>query len=154
MSYENLPYTSQPSYGALPDPFATPATSTYAPSVPHDAYGTPLHPLTPPPGMDYHNQPYQQPGTPGPSSYGHSYELRDDPDPDNGDTGDIPLLTREPSQGSTFRAVPGAYDEEDKVESNIRYGRIPQRVPRRYKTIKKVEYVSFSQVPLRTIESC
>jgi chitin synthase len=30
----------------------------------------------------------------------------------------------------------GVHEEED---SNIRYGRIPQRVPRRYKTIKKVE---------------
>ncbi|KIP07919.1 glycosyltransferase family 2 protein [Phlebiopsis gigantea 11061_1 CR5-6] len=38
--------------------------------------------------------------------------------------------------------MPGEYDAataDDRSESNIRYGRIPQRVPRRYKTIKKVE---------------
>ena len=39
--------------------------------------------------------------------------------------------------------MPGGYDDaatpDDRSESNIRYGRIPQRVPRRYKTIKKVE---------------
>jgi chitin synthase len=39
--------------------------------------------------------------------------------------------------------VPGAYDDpvipDNRSENNIRYGRIPQRVPRRYKTVKKVE---------------
>lgn len=39
--------------------------------------------------------------------------------------------------------IPGAYngdwDRESGEGHNIRYGRIPQRVPRRYKTIKKVE---------------
>lgn len=74
-----------------------------------------------------------------------------DADADLGDAGDMPLLRRDGSRasgmGGGFRAggsgmsmpmpVPGAY--EDAGESNIRYGRIPQRVPRRYKTIKKVE---------------
>lgn len=40
--------------------------------------------------------------------------------------------------------IPGAYngdwnDGDGGDGNNIRYGRIPQRVPRRYKTIKKVE---------------
>jgi chitin synthase len=60
-------------------------------------------------------------------------------DNDVQEAGDIPLLRRDGSQGS-MRAMPGAFDEPDeRSETNIRYGRIPQRVPRRYKTIKKVE---------------
>jgi chitin synthase len=37
--------------------------------------------------------------------------------------------------------MPGSYEasqEEQEEPTNIRYGRIPQRVPRRYKTMKKV----------------
>ncbi|KZP09106.1 glycosyltransferase family 2 protein [Athelia psychrophila] len=53
--------------------------------------------------------------------------------------------------------VPGAY--EDESENNIRYGRIPQRVPRRYKTIKKVElfhgnFVLDSAVPSKLLNMC
>ncbi|KAK7455190.1 Chitin synthase 4 [Stygiomarasmius scandens] len=87
---------------------------------------------------------------------------RDDYDAD----GDIPLLRRN-SQANTLNipaaayansggdsesfvnvdmpiAMPGSFDEnqfgnEQDGGVNIRYGRIPQRVPRRYKTIKKVE---------------
>jgi hypothetical protein len=36
--------------------------------------------------------------------------------------------------------MPGRYGPLD--DSNIRYGRIPQRVPRRYKTLKRIECVS------------
>jgi chitin synthase len=77
--------------------------------------------------------------------YGGGYSLRDENDPQelNGNEGgDIPLLRRDNSGMSTAMPVPGAYDEptgDDLSESNIRYGRIPQRVPRRYKTMKKVE---------------
>jgi chitin synthase len=39
--------------------------------------------------------------------------------------------------------VPGTYEpsirEDPEEATNIRYGRIPQRVPRRFKTMKKVE---------------
>jgi chitin synthase len=40
--------------------------------------------------------------------------------------------------------MPGSFEDEeddaqDEMSTNIRYGRIPQRVPRRYKTIKKFE---------------
>ena len=74
------------------------------------------------------------------------------------DLGDMPLLQRGPSQHSEFSghamgspafpggfAGPAGYDpalQDDEQETNIRYGRIPQRVPRRYKTIKKVECAS------------
>ena len=69
-----------------------------------------------------------------------SYELHDDGD----DPGDMPLLRRDGSRVSNYSMphVPGGYDEpvsDNRSETNIRYGRIPQRVPRRYKTIKKVE---------------
>lgn len=37
--------------------------------------------------------------------------------------------------------VPDDHSDEEGPGSNIRYGRIPQRVPRRYKTIKRVELV-------------
>ncbi|EMD39480.1 glycosyltransferase family 2 protein [Gelatoporia subvermispora B] len=58
--------------------------------------------------------------------------------------------------------IPGDYDmatPDDKSESNIRYGRIPQRVPRRYKTIKKVElfhgnFVLDSAVPTKLLDMC
>ena len=52
----------------------------------------------------------------------------------------MPLLRRN-SHASSFsvpQSFPGGFAEPD-LETNIRYGRIPQRVPRRYKTIKKVE---------------
>ena len=80
--------------------------------------------------------------------YRSGYDLHDDPDHD---TGDMPLLRRDPSSMSTIPRVPGQYDDDmdgtsavggdDRSENNVRYGRIPQRVPRRYKTIKKVECV-------------
>lgn len=90
--------------------------------------------------------PFQAPGPPPPitpvSPYTPRYDLHDDVDQDH-DTGDIPLLRRDPSQGSWQNVnmpMPGNYgDEDDGLDSNIRYGRIPQRVPRRYKTIKRVE---------------
>jgi chitin synthase len=60
------------------------------------------------------------------------------------DHGDMPLLRRDPSSHSGFNMpVPGDYipEEDGSINNNIRYGRIPQRVPRRYKTIKRVECV-------------
>ena len=68
----------------------------------------------------------------------------DDADNELGDAGDLPLL-RAPSGRSqeSLNPMPGQYHpvpSEDDV-NNIRYGRIPQRVPRRNKTIKRVECV-------------
>jgi chitin synthase len=58
--------------------------------------------------------------------------------------------------------APGGYNEptgNDRSENNIRYGRIPQRVPRRYKTIKQVElfhgnFVLDSAVPNKLLTMC
>ena len=77
-----------------------------------------------------------------------SYQLHDDPIPADDDAGDIPLLRRD-SSGSAMQLsmpMPGGFqpghdDDDDEAMNNIRYGRIPQRVPRRYKTLKKVECV-------------
>jgi hypothetical protein len=45
-----------------------------------------------------------------------------------------------PRPTSTVGYQPGATDSElEQGENNIRYGRIPQRIPRRYKTVKKFE---------------
>lgn len=65
---------------------------------------------------------------------------QEEPDEDLNDGGDYPLLRRD-TGGSSNLPIPGDYQAVagDEEESNIRYGRIPQRVPRRYKTIKKVE---------------
>lgn len=57
--------------------------------------------------------------------------------------------------------VPGEYgysagnaDEYgDEPENYIRYGRIPQRVPRRLKTIKRVEWVFFSHSSLHSLSN-
>lgn len=95
--------------------------------------------MYPPPPQ--HSSPYLNPGPPPTTtpSLGYSrpgYELHDDNEQEGIDTGDIPLLRRDPSQASGYdMPIPGGYDED----VNIRYGRIPQRIPRRYKTIKKVE---------------
>jgi chitin synthase len=59
---------------------------------------------------------------------------------EDNDLGDMPLLRH--NGPYTAAPMPGGYQEavsDDRSETNIRYGHIPQRVPRRYKTIKKVE---------------
>ncbi|KAF7982169.1 hypothetical protein HWV62_29939 [Athelia sp. TMB] len=163
------PYAGQPQAGPyggqLPDPFATPSSSQAAGL--HDPYGMPQGQS---PGADYMNPHYNPDfsGHPNPISQPPpqtvprpSYDLHDSgAEPD--DLGDIPLLRRDGSRTSAYSMphVPGAYDEaEDRSDTNIRYGRIPQRVPRRYKTIKKVElfhgnFVLDSAVPSKLLNMC
>ncbi|KAF8187730.1 hypothetical protein BJ912DRAFT_1143554 [Pholiota molesta] len=162
-------------YGAgtpLADPF-NPAHNPYASPPPHNSYASPpphnpyaspppppphaaasyvpppmLHAHSPPPpgGMVGYAPPAPAP-TPGSLYTRSGYDLHDGGE-EMEDTGDIPLLRRDPSSMSSIPHPPGAYDDDegdrgtiadDRSENNIRYGRIPQRVPRRYKTIKKVE---------------
>ena len=141
------PFINHPS---LYDPYGAPA-----PSLASDRYNSPA-PLpgqarvtSPPlqPNNDYLN-PSSAP-TGGPRVH---YETND---PNDGpDGGDIPLLRRDgasaitPVDGSSMResyAMPGGFDPNLLPDSddlnNIRYGRIPQRVPRRYKTKKRYECV-------------
>ena len=158
------PFDHQYSGAPLADPFNPP---------PHNPYSSPPPPPPPPPpsvlfqqsqhiqsNPGYVSYPPTNSGqvtfaAPGPSitpnnMYAHSrYDLNDEHE----DTGDIPLLRRDPSSLSSRTNVggeppiPGSYDDEadgttavqEESSTNIRYGRIPQRVPRRYKTIKKFE---------------
>ncbi|GLB45336.1 putative chitin synthase [Lyophyllum shimeji] len=175
--YSNNPYDNADLYGGSllqppQDQYSRPSSTTYPPL---DAYGRPSpgpHPLSPPPPPPPPASlgvPFQTPGPPPsttPLSHGYArtaYELRDEHDGaenDHADTGDIPLLRRDPSQSSFVNVempIPGAYDEDE--TSNIRYGRIPQRIPRRYKTLKKVElfhgnFVLDSEVPSKLLDMC
>ena len=152
------PFSSPPQHGgpfvdhphdAYGGPISTPGPPP--PLPPHQIPGPPPHIPGPPPqapgSSDYlssgynRNPLHQSPSQP--TLYTrNSYELNDDGVVDE-DTGDIPLLRRDGST-STYAMphVPGGYEEimrDDRSENNIRYGRIPQRVPRRYKTVKRVE---------------
>jgi len=126
----------------LSDPFHTPTSLT--PTLVHDAYSPhgvyPPHSQSAQASADYLGTQYNPFDAPSrsQSQFTPSYRGADENDGD----GDFPLLQRE---NPSFRPVPmpGGYAEvasmDDQPESNIRYGRIPQRVPRRYKTLKKVE---------------
>ncbi|KAJ3575497.1 hypothetical protein NP233_g1057 [Leucocoprinus birnbaumii] len=150
------------------DPFGPPAP----PIHPHSPPTLPISPPPPPGGPgSLFNPPFLQAPGPPPSVspvssfQHHRYELHDDGEQEHGgeDAGDIPLLRRDNSHGSfqmiNRPAMPGEYGDEPGMESNIRYGRIPQRVPRRYKTIKRVElfhgnFVLDNPVPQKLLERC
>ena len=151
------------------DPFNPPYRQSPSPSHP-DPYSTPSYPLhsitqPPPQSQQYQVQPQQQlrhdpfapdrsfndlavPSLPSLSNQTSTTAFQpygEDPDHGLDDMGDLPLL-RAPSgrsQESLSMGVnmPGRYGTP-LDDNNIRYGRIPQRVPRRYKTLKRIEYVS------------
>ncbi|KAJ7277016.1 chitin synthase-domain-containing protein [Mycena rebaudengoi] len=135
---------------------------------PADPYG-PNHPIHSPPPQgthDYLATPFQPPPPSATPLAYNAYSLTDDgPTPHeeiNEDHGDMPLLRRDPSSHSGFNMpLPGDYipEEDGSINNNIRYGRIPQRVPRRYKTIKRVElfhgnFVLDSPVPKKLLDMC
>ncbi|KAH8109773.1 glycosyltransferase family 2 protein [Phellopilus nigrolimitatus] len=158
--YQNAPYGQ----GHLPDPFSTPNPTGYPLSPP---------PIlrSPPPPVDpfnpYHSPPPQHTGYLNPGMEAQAlrptsshYSSYDAPEPiSNDDFGDIPLLRRDSGSQMEF---PGGFTdnpEGDQEEDNIRYGRIPQRVPRRYKTMKRVELfhgnlVFDSPVPQKLLSRC
>ncbi|KIM52757.1 glycosyltransferase family 2 protein [Scleroderma citrinum Foug A] len=143
---QNQYHQTEPNHPS--DPFYTPTSSTLTPlhdpyQPQHDAYSHGVYPPHSQPAQastDYfgtqHN-PFDGGGAPSRSRSQPSFRAADENDAD----GEFPLLQRE----NPYRPVPmpGGYAEvasmDDQPESNIRYGRIPQRVPRRYKTLKKVE---------------
>nr|VWO98184.1 Uncharacterized protein [Ganoderma boninense] len=176
-SYQPIHAAGQP--GGFVPPQRTSLYDPFQPSFPQP-HSPPLHPGSPPlhpgspplhigspPISDYLSttshtladpmglqSPY--------SSQSTRVQLHDDGVVDDfGDTGDIPLLRRDGPTGGSM-PIPGEYDpvlDDDRSESNIRYGRIPQRVPRRYKTIKKVElfhgnFVLDSAVPTKLLDMC
>ena len=126
-----------------PRPVASPPVGGYQPHHeeymnPYDSAPTLQGGLTPVQTNVSSTRPLPSP-TPTFSVNDHHYDPNE---PDDHDTGDIPLLQRSgPPQPI---GMPGQYDDDyvipdDRSENNIRYGRIPQRVPRRYKTMKKVK---------------
>ncbi|KAF5340785.1 hypothetical protein D9611_007290 [Ephemerocybe angulata] len=166
----------QQHYAAPPPPPMLP--NTYQNQSPFAAVGSPppLHPgsppiitHTPPPPSGF-GQAHLQFGAPQSGGYARQsgYELRDDGYNDDDDTGDIPLLRRDPQSSNSLQvgggledggSRPGSVAPDDRSEVNIRYGRIPQRVPRRYKTVKKVElfhgnFVLDNAVPPKLLEMC
>ncbi|KAG2010491.1 chitin synthase, variant 2 [Coprinopsis cinerea AmutBmut pab1-1] len=157
-------------YGNAP-PLAIPTPPPPPPHVIPSASPPMLtHTPLPPPGhVQFQVAPPQPPGTPLSTGYRRSaYE----PDDDGGmDAGDIPLLRRDPASDSSLLRPPSAmpvpvnYDDNRSPSTapedttNIRYGRIPQRVPRRYKTVKKVElfhgnFVLDNAVPPKLLDMC
>ncbi|KAJ7747757.1 glycosyltransferase family 2 protein [Mycena metata] len=155
------PYAAAHHYGAA----SPPPQGQYAPA---DPYGGPIHSPPPQGTHDYLATPFQPPqpsSTPLSSAYArNAYSLADDGpvEPGEDDHGDMPLLRRDHSSHSGFNMpVPGDYipEEDGSINNNIRYGRIPQRVPRRYKTIKRVElfhgnFVLDSPVPKKLLDMC
>jgi len=150
-----------------PDPFITPNSVNY-PSLydPHVPYGAPSSTAL----SDRYNSPAPLPGharvtspplpqpqndylSPSAATGGPRVHYEANEANDGHDGGDIPLLRRDgassvsPVDGSSMRetyAMPGGFDPTllpESDENNIRYGHIPQRVPRRYKTKKRYEYV-------------
>lgn len=141
MQYD--PYAGAHHYGAA----SPPPVNQYPLMDPH---GGPIHSPPPQGTHDYLATPFQAPpptGTPLSDAYArNAYSLADDGpvEPGEDEHGDMPLLRRDGSSHSGFNMpIPGDYipEEDGSINNNIRYGRIPQRVPRRYKTIKRVECV-------------
>ena len=152
------------------DPFSLPYRQSPSPNH-HEAYTTPSHlphalSPPPPPPPPFHLRPQQQHVgyPPGPSYSTPDLHVPPPPplsnqtstaifnpyhDPDNGlgDETDSPLLrapsARSQESLSMSMHMPGQYNAQldEDAGNNIRYGRIPQRVPRRYKTLKRIEYV-------------
>ncbi|KAH8822583.1 glycosyltransferase family 2 protein [Flagelloscypha sp. PMI_526] len=154
------------------DPYGGQAAQAYPPPH-HEAY-PPMResyyggPASPPPHNPYSTPaPHQDAmfiGSPPPTGGGFVAPTPGphyaDEDHNHDDTGDIPLLRRDNSSNPAF---PGGFampDDDDSMAgdgTNIRYGRIPQRVPRRYKTLKKVElfhgnFVLDSPVPTKLLD--
>jgi chitin synthase len=148
------------------DPFNAPYRQSPSPSHP-DSYSSSytLH-STPQPSQQYQLQPHQQQplGSFPPDPSFSTSDLTVPPLPslsnqtsttafqpyedEHGmdDMGDLPLLRapsgRSQESLSMNMRMPGQYGAS-LDDNNIRYGRIPQRVPRRYKTLKRIECVSY-----------
>ncbi|KAK0183781.1 glycosyltransferase family 2 protein [Armillaria mellea] len=181
--YDQQPYTDS-YYGQQqthPNPYSSPPPlpplggyPTSPPPQHLDPYGAPIASISPPPSHEYLSTPYQRSLSPPPGAAGGSlpslytrpsYELRDEPAVDGDDQGHIPLLPRHsPAPPPIDMPVPGGNGNygglnDDDDGNFIRYGRIPQRVPRRYKTTRRValregHYVVENEVPEKLLELC
>jgi chitin synthase len=159
--YQSYPQQAQGYQQSYPpggqDPFNMPYRQSPSPSHPESHPMSSYSQAPPPPQLYQQQQPH------GPFTHDQSFRDSDltvvppplsnqtsttfqpygDPDHELDDMGDLPLL-RAPSgrsQESLSRNMPGQYGAP-LDDGGIRYGRIPQRVPRRNKTLKRVECVS------------
>jgi chitin synthase len=162
-SYPQHAQDYQPNYppaGQGQDPFNMPYRQSPSPGHP-ESYPTSSYSQAPPPPQLYQQQ---QPhasfandqsfrnsdltAVPPPSLSNQTsttvFQPYGNEDHELDDMGDLPLL-RAPSgrsQESFSMNMPGQYGALPPDDGGIRYGRIPQRVPRRNKTLKRVECVS------------
>ncbi|CAK5281878.1 unnamed protein product [Mycena citricolor] len=168
-----FPPSPPPPPGQGFDPYGHPSQYGAGSPPPHPMY-PPIDPYqqaihSPPPlpqgTHDYLATPFQAPqptSTPFNEEYNRpAYPVDDIHEQGEEEHGDIPLLRRDPSSDSGFNMpIPGDYQGDDAASAhNIRYGHIPQRVPRRYKTIKRVElfhgnFVLDSPVPKKLLDMC
>ncbi|KAG8843903.1 Chitin synthase, class 1 [Tulasnella sp. 330] len=137
-----------------------PYTRYSTPTAATDRYMSPppaVPPIRPPTTTDF-SRPNLQPS---PQEVRQSYQLEDYGAQPIDDAGDVPLLNRINSSHSSV--MPGGFvdpaSNQPLEDTNIRYGRIPQRVPRRYKTMKKVglyfgNLVFDCAVPSKLLDMC
>jgi len=149
--------------GYIPNPYDNYPSDPFNPPIqypPHNPYASPPPPpsIIRPPSTPFAPPPPPPPPRPSTASsiypgssatLYHPANLYDHEEHD--DTGESPLLRRHPSEMS-FVHIPRKFEEDENApiitddarsDTNVRFGRIPQRVPRRYKTLKKVESVPF-----------
>ena len=122
-----------------------------APTGADDHYLDPRYdpPFNPPssPGVSLNPAHTGLSGGPSSTHLGSGYQLEDEGYANRGEeTGDIPLLGRTMPggyrQGAGGRPMSEAERIKEEDDNYIHYGRIPQRVPRRFKTTKKIQCVS------------
>ncbi|CUA68951.1 Chitin synthase 4 [Rhizoctonia solani] len=134
----STPYSIAPSH-SYPDPFSNQGSTPATYPIQEEPTGH---------GYTQNQGRYSTPG--GDDSY---VDLGDDQD-----HGDTPLLNPHVSLAPT--ESDHDYDHvEDHEETNIHYGAIPQRQPRRYKTIKRVplyhgNFVLDTPVPSKLLDMC
>jgi chitin synthase len=107
---------------------------------------------------DHYLDPRYDPGLSPPST---RYKLEDEGvAPHDDQTGDIPLLPRHGSgYGGSMPGGPPEPQVPSEEENYIHYGRIPQRVPRRFKTTKKIQLYNGNLVldclvPTKLLDMC
>lgn len=171
------PYSSPPPQPPPPPPLHQFNNPTLLAQSPPPPTVSPSRFHVPPP------PPLHAPPSYGSNNSNQGYDLHEDVEPDFQDAGDIPLLRRDEGPGNvrvrnaSYLApmpvpMPGTYDDdtgsfvnvpppqqEEEENYHIRYGRIPQRVPRRYKTLKRVElfhgnFVLDNAVPTKLLDMC
>jgi chitin synthase len=142
-TYQQFNYDSNDHNDPYQRPYSThpPGTFSPPPAGEYD-YAQPIQMQPPQPHTSYFEPHYGSEPQLTPPSTG--YALQDDGvQPADEEGGDIPLLTRRRNYSESLGGpVPGAYEpsiNDSASEVNIHYGRIPQRVPRRFKTTKKIQ---------------